>query len=188
LLGLVIVLHDVTVSWELEKQLNNKMQELGHIVHYAGVGIAFVQNGVVQRANAIIAEIIGLPQEQVIGSDVKDILIEDLAYTGSIEEIYNHLRQGNIFDLEHCVTRSDGKKIWLRLIGQSVDPSQLKERGTVWIAQDITQLKLQQQLVEKARAHAEETSRFKSEFLAHASHELRSPLSGIIGANRLVLE
>ena len=188
LLGLVIVLHDVTVSRNLEKQLSNRVRELGHIVRYAGVGIAFVQNGIIQKANTIIAEIIGLPQEQIIGSQVKDLLTDNLGYTGSIEEIYDHLGRGNIFDLEHCVTRLDGKKIWLRLIGQSVDPARLSESGTVWIAQDITQLKLQQELVEKAKVHAEETSRFKSEFLAHASHELRSPLSGIIGANRLVLE
>lgn len=188
LLGRVIVMHDVTVSRKLEKQLSNNVKELGHIVRYAGVGIAFVQNGIIQKANVIIAEIIGLPQEQIIGSPVKDILTDNLGYTGSLEEIYGHLGKGNIFDLEHCVTRMDGKQIWLRLIGQSVDPARLSESGTVWIAQDITQLKRQQELVEKAKAHAEETSRFKSELLAHTSHELRSPLSGIIGANRLVLE
>lgn len=187
LLGLVIVLHDVTESRKLEKQLSDKVQELGHIVRYAGVGIAFVQNGIIQKVNAIIPEIIGLPRGKVIGSQVKDILIDNLDYSGSIEEIYSHLGRGSIFDLEHCFTRLDGKKMWLRLIGQGVDPSQLSESGSVWIVQDITQLKRQQELVEKAKAHAEETSRFKSEFLAHASHELRSPLSGIIGANRLVL-
>jgi PAS domain S-box-containing protein len=188
LLGLVIVMHDLTVSLKMEKQLSNKAQELKHIVRYAGVGIAFIQNGIIRKANIIIAEIIGLPQEQIIGRPVKDILTDKLGYTGSIEEICDHLGEGNIFDVEHCVTRMDGKQIWLRLIGQSVDPAKISESGTVWIAQDISQLKRQQQLVEKAKAHAEETSRFKSELLAHTSHELRSPLSGIIGANRLVLD
>jgi two-component system, sensor histidine kinase and response regulator len=39
-----------------------------------------------------------------------------------------------------------------------------------------------------ARAHAEEASAAKSEFLAHMSHEMRTPLHGVIGMLQLAIE
>jgi len=76
----------------------------------------------------------------------------------------------------------------LRLIAQGIDPSSISERGSVWIAQDISQLKQHQEELQIAKFRAEEANRFKSEFLAQVNHELRNPLNGIIGMNRLVLE
>ena len=188
LLGLVIVFHDVTAARTLEKQLKAKMLELVVIVKYAGVGIAFVRNGIVQEVNTIASEIMGIPPEAIIGQPAASILASYLGYTGSIDQIYEQLAKGEIFDIEHQIVRSDLKRIWLRLIGQGVDPIRLSEGGSVWITQDITQLKQHQEELRLAKFHAEEASRFKSEFLAHVNHELRNPLSGIIGMNRLILE
>jgi PAS domain S-box-containing protein len=188
LLGLVIVLHDVTAACMLEKQLKEKVLELGVILKYAGVGIAFVREGIVQEVNTMISEIFGIPSEAIIGRRASSILPTYLGYTDPIEHIYTQLSKGEIFDIERQVVLSNQKPIWIRLIGQGVDPSRLSEGGSVWIAQDITQLKQYQEKLEIAKFHAEEASRFKSEFLAHISHELRNPLSGIIGINRLVLE
>lgn len=188
LLGLVVAFHDVTESRALETQLQERVTELMHIVRHAGVGIAFVRGGTVQRINDNAAEIIGLPKEKVLGADIIEVLGNSLGYTDSIELIYERLGQGELFDIEHQMVRQDGKHIWLRLIGKGIDPNRLRETGTVWIAQDISLMKQRQQELEAATSHAEEASRFKSEFLAHVSHELRSPLSGIIGLNRLVLD
>ncbi|SHO47145.1 PAS domain-containing hybrid sensor histidine kinase/response regulator [Desulfopila aestuarii] len=188
LLGLVVVLHDVTESRVLEKQLKDKVLELVHIVRYAGVGITFIRDGVIQKANGIAAEILGMPQDEVVGKELSFILKTCLGFTQPLDHIYETLGDGRIFNMEHRAIRADGRQIWLRLIGQAIDPNRIRENGTVWIAQDITRLKQQQEQLEAARLQAEEASRFKSEFLAHVSHELRSPLSGVIGLNRLVLD
>jgi PAS domain S-box-containing protein len=188
LLGLVVVFHDVTASRQLEKQLRDKALELDLIVKYAGVGIAFVRGGVIQRVNALATEIIGSTQEDISGQSVPLILSSHLGIPEPFDHIYETLVRGEAFDIERQVVRPDKKQIWLRLIGQAVDPSRLREIGSVWIAQDITVLKQHQEELHIARVHAEAASRFKSEFLAEVSHELRSPLSGIIGMNRLVLD
>jgi PAS domain S-box-containing protein len=188
LLGLVIVLHDVTESRELERQLREKVLELGVIVKYAGVGISFIRGGIVQEINSIAAEIVGLPQEEIVGKSSSSFLLAAIGYDGSLENIHRRLSCGEIFDTEHRVVRSDQKEIWVRLIGQAVDPNRLSEVGSVWIVQDITRLKQQQEELQIAKAHAEAASKFKTEFLAQVSHDLRSPMSGIIGMNQLVLE
>lgn len=188
LFGLVIVFHDVTATRVLEKQLKEKVLELVLIVKYAGVGIAFVRDGIVQEVNSIVSEIIGIPEKAIVGQRAEFILTSYLGYTEPIDQIYEQLSKGELFDIEHQMVRSDQKRIWLRLIGQVIDPHRLSEAGSVWIIQDITQLKQHQEVLRVARFHAEEASRFKSEFLAHANHELRNLIGGIIGLNRLVLE
>ena len=188
LLGMVVVVHDVTASQALEKQLKEKVRELAVIVKYAGVGIAFVRDGIFQEVNTLVAEIMGIPPEKIIGQRAASLFTTYLGYTEPVDHIYEQLSKGEVFDIEHHFVRSDQKRIWLRIIGQGVDPDRISARGTVWIAQDISQLKQYQQGLQSAKLQAEEASRFKSEFLAHVNHEVRNPLGGIIGMIRLVLD
>ncbi len=58
--------------------------------------------------------------------------------------------------------------------------------GRLSVARDITAFKHSQQLDEDARRKAEEASNAKSRFLAMASHEMRTPLNGIIGMSKLL--
>lgn len=188
LVGLVIVFHDVTASHALEKLLKEKVRQLAVIVKYAGVGIVFVRNGIVHEVNTLTSEILGTPQEALIGQVAASILTVNLGYKEPVDHIYDQLSKGEIVDIEHQLVRPNQKRIWLRLIGQGVDPNRIGERGSVWIIQDISHMKEYEESLQLAKFHAEEASRFKSEFLAHVNHELRNPLGGIIGLVRLVLD
>ncbi len=54
--------------------------------------------------------------------------------------------------------------------------------GVVGISIDITELKETQKALEKSKKEAEVASKTKSEFIANMSHDLRTPMSGILGA------
>jgi PAS domain S-box-containing protein len=58
---------------------------------------------------------------------------------------------------------------------------------TLWVYRDITAHKLAEQQIAAARDQALATSRAKSEFLATLSHEVRTPISGIVGMVDLLL-
>jgi PAS domain S-box-containing protein len=53
---------------------------------------------------------------------------------------------------------------------------------------DVTQQKMQEEILREAATNAEETSRLKSMFLANMSHEIRTPMNGIIGLTELALD
>ena len=111
------------------------------------------------------------------------------ATAGQREAFIARLReQGSITNFEHCLQKKDGSPVWVLenatlLEGKNGEPAIME--GTLI---DITNRKLMEAELHKAKEAAESASQAKSDFLANMSHEIRTPMNGIIGMTELALD
>lgn len=85
------------------------------------------------------------------------------------------------FDIEFRIVRRNGEVRYLRGAGLVVRSSSGKAERAVGINYDITDRVMSARAVHEARDAALQASEAKSRFLAHMSHEVRTPLNGILG-------
>jgi len=102
------------------------------------------------------------------------------------EEYIRPLRDGetNVIIFETVHKRKDGSlydvEVHLQLMHREMPPV------FIAIIQDITERKMADLALQKAKTDAENANKAKSEFLASMSHELRTPLNAMMGLSEMM--
>jgi PAS domain S-box-containing protein len=92
------------------------------------------------------------------------------------------------WDIEYRIVRADGSTGHIREIGEMVRDDNGTFIQTLGTIQDISERVLALQTLEEAKELAEKATEAKSEFVAVVSHEVRTPMNGVLGMARLLLE
>ena len=95
-------------------------------------------------------------------------------------------RTGQPVTVEHVHYDPVGNRQYFEIHCYPLFDENRKVTHAIEYSLDITERKMHQRLLEKAKIKAEEANRLKSEFLANMSHEIRTPLNSIIGFGELL--
>ncbi len=101
-----------------------------------------------------------------------------------IEEVVRMRREG---ELEEIIKRPGGDHVTLRVARPVLDASG-EVAYLVSYGLDVTDSKRSEAELIRARDHAEELSQLKSSFIANMSHEVRTPLTAVIGFAEVLQE
>lgn len=110
---------------------------------------------------------------------------DDLDYFKKAEV---YLMSGGLEDFEYRYIGNQNKMGWITVNIRKIfneEGELIFLRGTV---QDITQRKILEEEINKARHEADLANNAKSQFISNMSHEIRNPLNGIIGFLELLSE
>ncbi|MFZ2310766.1 MAG: PAS domain S-box protein [Patescibacteria group bacterium] len=164
-------IRDITERHNLEEQVMQSEKRYSTLVESSNDAVILVQDGLIKYANHAISDIINLSPNDVIGKPMVNFI--DPKYHDLITQNYKNRILGNKVEsrYEFAVINGHGETVPVEtnssLISFEGRPASMS------VIRDISR--------------AKEVDRIKSDFISVASHQLRTPLTGIKWFSQLLI-
>lgn len=184
--GSVLMIEDVTAERNALLALQSANEAQRAILDTATSGIALIKGDQISHCNRRLHELLEWPLWGLVGQSVS-VWMPTAETWSTFNDLNGLIWQGESASIEVQLKQKQGGLLWMRLTGKAVDPAS-KEKGVVWMLDDIRDEIQAREALIRARELAEAATRSKSDFLSNMSHEIRTPMNAIIGMSHLVLK
>jgi len=184
--GFFVLITDVTLIKEAERRVQKAEKHLQAILDNVEDGIVTVdQSGMITSLNHALASIFQYPNNELVGQNIQlaipelNTVSEGDAPLGKVRvkpagfrrELTGRTKKGMSFPVEVSVSEmvADDRTLFIAVV------------------RDNTERFRAMQDLEKARADADAANKAKDRFLATISHEIRTPVTAVIGMTDLLL-
>lgn len=176
------------VEKELALESEKEMRRLIMAIDETSTQIVVTDvKGNVQYANKRFTEVTGYQPDDIVG---KSLLIShpDHEESETIKEALEKITKGEIYRGEFLSYKKDGTGYWEMVSITPIKNPQGEIINYVMVREDITERKIMEQELIKARNKAEKSDELKDIFLQNLSHEIRTPMNAIVGFSNLMME
>jgi len=187
--GYIGTITDITDRKRTEEVLREREEFLSNIIENIP-DMIFIKDAKelrLIRLNLAGEKLLGYSREYLLGKNDYDFFSKEQAdfFTGKDREVLMNKAQ---FDIpEEPINTLMGKRILhtkkIPILNNDGEPAYL-----LGISEDITERKQTEEQLLIAKEKAEESDRLKTAFLNNMSHEVRTPLNGIMGFTNLLNE
>jgi PAS domain S-box-containing protein len=188
LIGVVNVMRDVHEAKAAEEDLAASEARYRLLADNMGDIVAcYGRDGILTFVSGATMATLGFEPAELVGRDINTMIHpDDAKFAAPLFE--SHIAEGAAapsFRFEYRMVRKDGSLVWLEAHPRARRDA---EGGFIeWqdVVRDISEHKALEEQLRGARRDADAATKTKAEFLADMSHELRGPLTTIVGFARL---
>ncbi len=149
-LGTIWIAEDITEQRRTYLEKQQAITELSSILNTAVMGIALLRHRTIDRCNRRLEELFGFGEGEMNGCSTRVWYGDDETWDSVGRDVYADLLAGREASRETWFQRRDGKHFWGRLAGRAFDPAD-PYAGSVWIIEDLTQSKAENEELQLAR-------------------------------------
>jgi len=177
---------------ELEEQiamnLKNSEERLRLLTEHSREVVWEVDNtGLYTYVSPVSKTVYGFTPEEMVGKmhyyDLYTGVDQEKIRLAALEVLE---KKGHFHDFVNKIITSEGKEVWISTKGIPVFDQAGVLTGYRGSDADITERTIMEKELIKAKENAEASDRIKTAFMNNISHEVRTPLNGIIGFGNLL--
>ena len=168
------------------KLSENQLQKLSVAVEQSPAIVVMTDlQGNIEYVNPAFTTVTGYPADEAKGQNPRILKSGKMSPT-VYKELWRTILSGDVWHGELQNKKKNGELYWDQAVISAIRNKENVITNFVAVKVDITEQKRTLQELIDAKQKAEESDRLKSAFLATITHELRTPMNGILGFSELL--